>query len=138
MELEEFARQVPNFDGLSEPERIKHLVWYLHKHAARERVDVATVRKCYERLSYEPSNLSRDMARLAERRPPELLRDGKGYRLEGRVRAEMDGKYGETPSSIAVAKLLADLPSRVPGADQSVFLREALTCYRAKRSGRRW
>jgi hypothetical protein len=132
VELEEFARQVPNFDSLSDPERIKHLAWFLHKHAARERVDVAAVRKCYERLNYEPSNLSRDMARLAERKPPELLKDGKGYRLEGRVRAELEAKYGEAPSSIAVAKLLAELPSRVPGADESEFLREALTCYRVK------
>lgn len=132
MELEDFARQVPNFDGLSEPERIKHLVWYLHRHGARDRVDVAAVRKIYEKLSYESKYLARDMARLAERTPPELLKDAKGYRLEGRARADLDGKYGEAPSSIAVAKLLADLPSKVPGTDESVFLQEALNCYRVK------
>ncbi len=130
MDLAEFARQVPNFDGLSETERIKHLVWFLHKHGARDRVDVAAVRKCYEQLHYDSPNLSRDMARLAERR--ELLKDATGYRLEARVREALDAKYGEAPSSIAVAKLLADLPSKVPGADESEFLREALNCYRVK------
>jgi hypothetical protein len=132
LELQDFARQVPNFESLSNPERIKHLVWFLHKHEARERVDVAAVRKCCERLNYEPLKLGRDMARLAERRPPELLSDSKGYRLEGRVRADLDAKYGEAPSSIAVAKLLSELPSKVPGTDESEFLRETLNCYRVK------
>ncbi|MBI4269036.1 MAG: hypothetical protein HY615_01775 [Candidatus Rokubacteria bacterium] len=132
MELEEFRRQVPNFDGLSEPERIKHLVWYLHKHEARERVDVEAIRGCYTKLNYESRNLARDMTRLADRTPSELLKDATGYRLEARARAALDAKYGDAPSSIAVEKLLADLPSKVPGTDESVFLQEALNCYRVK------
>src|SRR5204863_4748371 len=103
--------------------------WYLHTYAGRERVDADSIRRCYGQLHYDPPNLSRDMARLAERRPPELLKDATGYRLEARVRQDLDAKYGEAPSSIAVAKLLADLPSQVPVSDQSVFLRETLDCY---------
>lgn len=132
MDLKDFVRQVPGFDDLSHPERIKIFAWYLHTHAGRERVDVDAIRRCYEQLHYEPPNLSRDMARLAERRPAELLKDSTGYRLEARVREQLDAKYGEAPSSIAVAKLLAELPSKVAGADQSVFLRETLDCYRVK------
>jgi len=132
VQLEEFRQRVPNFDGLSETERIKLLVWFLHKHEGRERIDVAAVKKCYERLNYEPSNLSRDFARLAERTPAQLLKDGKGYRLEARVRSALDEKYGEAESSIAVAKLLTDLPSKVRSLDESNFLREALSCYKAK------
>jgi hypothetical protein len=132
VQLEEFRQQVPNFNGLSETERIKLLVWFLHKHEGRERVDVAAVRKCYEQLNYEPSNLSRDCARLAERTPRELLKDGKGYRLEARARSVLDLKYGDAESSIAVAKLLTDLPSRVPSLDESAFLGEALSCYKVK------
>ena len=132
MQLEDLKRGVPGFEDLSHPDRIKLFAWYLHTHAGRERVDVDSIRRCYEQLHYNPPNLSRDMARLAERRPPELLKDATGFRLEARVREALDARYGDSPSSIAVAKLLAGLPSQVPGADQSEFLREALNCYRVK------
>ncbi|BCA56900.1 hypothetical protein W02_40400 [Nitrospira sp. KM1] len=132
MQLEDLKRVVPGFQELSHPERIKLFTWYLHTYAGRERVDIDSIRRCYEQLHYGVPNLARDMARLAERRPPELLKDATGYRLEARVREVFDGKYGYAPSSIAVANLLADLPSQVPGADQSDFLREALNCYRVK------
>jgi hypothetical protein len=132
VQLDDLKRAVPGFDELSHPERIKLFAWYLHTHAGRERVDVESIRRCYEQLHYNPPNLSRDMARLAERRPLELLKDATGYRLEARAREALDAKYGDAPSSIAVANLLADLPSQVPGADQSEFLRESLNCYRVK------
>jgi len=132
VQIEELRLHVPNFDNLSEPERIKLVAWFLHNHEGRERVDVAAVRRCYEQLNYEPSKLSRDFGRLVERTPPEFLKDGKGYRLEARVRSALDAKYGEAESSISVARLLSDLPSKVPSLDESGFLREALSCYRAK------
>jgi len=132
VQLDDLKRAVPGFDALSHPERIKLFAWFLHTQAGRERVDVESIRRCYEQLHYDPPNLRRDMARLAERRPAELLKDATGYRLEARVREALDAKYSEAPSSIAVARLLVDLPSKVPGAEASEFLREALTCYRVK------
>jgi hypothetical protein len=132
VQLEDLKRTVENFDNLSHTERIKLFTWYLHRHGRRERVTVESIRDCYHQLHYNPPNLSRDLARLATRRPPELLRDATGYRLEARVRQALDAKYGDSPSSLAVAKLLADLPNKVPGADQGDFLREALDSYRVK------
>jgi hypothetical protein len=95
-------------------------------------VHTEAIRKCYERLNYDQPNISRDMARLAERNPAELLRAATGYRLEARARAALDAKYGQAVSSIAVAQLLAELPSKVPAIHETDFLREALSCYRVK------
>jgi hypothetical protein len=131
LDLDDLRRIEPELDHWSHPDRIKLFAWYLHTHGARERVDTDAIRKCYQRLNYDEPNLSRDMARLADRNPPELLRDAGGYRLEARVRSTFEVKYGQAVSSIAVAKLLADLPSKVPSAVESDFLREALLCYRA-------
>ena len=132
MELEDLRSIEPELDRWSHPERIKLFAWFLHTHGGRERVDHEAIRKCYERLHYDEPNISRDMARLADRDPPEMLRDATGYRLEARVRSAFDAKYGQAESSIAVAKLLADLPAKVPATHESDFLREALLCYRVK------
>jgi hypothetical protein len=131
VQLTDLKRTVPGFEGLSHPDRIKLFAWWLHTHGGRERVDPNSIRSCYDTLNYDAGlNLGRDMARLAER--GELLKDGTGYRLEGRVRDAFDKRYGNAPSSIAVEKLLADLPSKIPSAAESAFLREALDCYRVK------
>ena len=58
--------------------------------ASQKSCDVAAMRKCYEKLNYESPYLARDMVRLAERTPPELLKDATGYRLEARARTALD------------------------------------------------
>jgi hypothetical protein len=131
VQLADLKRAVPGFEGLSHPERIKVFAWWQHTHGGRERVDPDSIRSCYDKLAIDAGpNLARDMVRLAERK--ELLKDGTGYRLAGSVRDAFDKKYGNAPSTIAVEKLLADLPAKIPDAAESAFLREALDCYRVK------
>jgi len=132
VQLGDLRQQVTDFDTLSHPERIKLFAWFLHSQESRERVDAEAIRRCYDKLHLKPPNVSRDLARLAGRTPPELLRDATGYRLEARVRADFEAKYGDLQSSIAVAKLLAELPSKIPSLDESNFLREALSCYKVR------
>lgn len=130
MNLQDFATQVSGFAELSHPEKIKHLVWYLHAHKQKERVSADDIRSCYAALHYDAPTLPRDLARLVER--GEVLRDGGGHRLEGRERSVLDTKYRNSPSTIAVDQLLSDLPSRVPEAAQRVFLSEVINCYRVQ------
>jgi len=132
MDLRDFVSQVPGFANFSHPDKIKLLGWYLQTYASRERFDVEAIRDCYRRLDYDIPNLSRDLSRLIERTPPELLKDAGGYRLEARVRAALDAKYGEAQTTIAVNRLLSDLPAKVPGIDERVFLQEVVSCFRAK------
>jgi len=132
MDLEAFVAQIEGFAGWSHPEKIKLFGWYLHVHKEQDRFEAAGIRKCYEELNYEVPNLARDLLRLVDRTPPELLKDGRGYRLEARVRQDLDSKYGDVQSTIAVTKLLTDLPSKVPGIDERAFLEEVIRCYKAK------
>lgn len=77
-----------------------------------------------------PPDLSVYLPRLAARRPPLLLRDKAGYRLEGTVRRVLDAKYGDHPTTVAVAAVLSGLPDLLPQVAEKAFLKEALACYR--------
>ena len=132
MDLKEFVGQISGFADWSHPDKIKVFGWYLHVHKNQERFSAADIRKCYEELNYEVPNLARDLPRLIDRTPPELLKDGSGYRLEARVRAALDAKYGQAQTTIVVTKLLSELPAKVPGIEERAFLEEVIRCYRAR------
>jgi len=131
MTIKEFVAQIPGFDALSHPEKIILFAWYMHVHEERERFDSALVRRCYDALDYAIPNVARDLARLVARNPPDLLIDDRGYRLHGLVRARLDSQHGETQAIAAISRVLADLPGRVSGLDDRVFLEEALRCLQA-------
>lgn len=130
MDLNALAQRIAGFPDLTHPEKITAFGWWIHRHGAKERFTLADIRNCYDALSMvQPKNFSVQMTRLSERRPPHLLRDSLGFRLEQRVRSELDARLATQGHRLEVAKLLADLPGRVSSRAESTFLSEALTCY---------
>lgn len=67
-----------------------------------------------------------------ERRPKVLLQTGSTFRLEGRVREQLDAKYGQHETTIAVSQMLKDLIGKVSDEAERLFLSEAIKCYHAK------
>lgn len=131
MTLDEFVAEVPKFSELGHSDKIRILGWYLHQFGGRERFDASTIRSCYESLHLpQPSNLNPYLKQLTESRSPSLLRDKAGYRLEARVRAGFDSRFGGARKTVAVSKLLSDLPGKVLVAAEQVFIDEAIVCYR--------
>src|SRR5207249_97579 len=107
--------------------------WYLHTQMKKERFDTASIRQCYKNVHLsEPANLSKELTRLTERKPPELLKDGTGYRLERSIRDQLDRKYGEHETTIIVSNLLKELPGKISDDAERLFLSEALKCYGAQ------
>jgi hypothetical protein len=132
MDLKEFIGQVSGFADWSHPDKIKVFGWYLHAHVGSEYFTAAQIRECYDKLSLDAPMLNRDLERMARKKPPELLKDGQGYRLHGKVRQLLDAKYGQAQTTIVVTKLLAELPAKVPGIEERAFLDEVLRCYKAQ------
>jgi hypothetical protein len=69
---------------------------------------------------------------MASRKPAELLKDSRGYRLAGPLRQRFDSQFGNAPRSIVVTKLIVDLPAKVPGIQERAFLQEVIACYRVE------
>lgn len=128
MELAEFAR-ISGVAKLSQPEQILHFGWYIHFHRDRPRFDQAAVRDCYEALSMDAPNLSLLFTRLLARKPKVMLQDGAGCYLEHGTREALSKKYGEHETTIAISKMLKELPGKISDEAEKHFLSEAVTCY---------
>jgi hypothetical protein len=132
MELKEFAASVKGFSALLHPDRIIHFAWYLHKYKGKDRFDQAAIRACYKDLHMEGPNLSEQFKRLLAKRPKIMLPDGSGYRLEHNIRETLDKKFGQHETTIAVSKMLSDLPGKISDQAEKIFLSEAIKCYHGK------
>ncbi len=122
-----FARS-PNVD------KIKAFAWFIHAECGRERFSPSDIKKCFDQANIAPpANIPQQLSSLRlMKRPKQVLKDDKGYRLERDVQLSLGQKFGRRAATVAVDKLLADLPSRVTSPVERVFLQEALACFRAE------
>jgi len=133
MTLEEFAQLVPGLSGMSHVDKIKHFGWFLQTHENRQRFTSADIRRCYERLSWAaPTNPSQQLQQMAEKKPPDLLKNTHRFCLERRIKEQLDAKYALRPATIAVEAMLAGLPEKISDDAERLFLSEALVCLRNK------
>jgi hypothetical protein len=129
--VNEFVAEISGFPSATHPDKVKVFGWFLHAREGKERFSGEMLRRCYEKAHLPlPSNMSLLLKRLVEQKPPILLKDSGGYRLEARVRSELDKKYGESRPLVAVSRLLGELPSKVPTPVEQTFLNETLICFR--------
>ena len=132
MQLRDFVDHVAGFDALPHPEKIKLFAWYLHTYRKMDCFVNGDIRKCYSALHLAAPDVTVYIPRLVAKRPPELIKDARGYRLEGTIRRAFDAKYGESPATVAVTGTLAGLPSKIPSLQEQVFLDETLACYKVR------
>lgn len=133
MTLEEFAQLVPGLSAMSNVDKIKHLAWYVLSQDGRDRFTTGDIRRCFDQLHYAPpGNLSGQLQQMADGKPPKLLKDSRGFRLEGRVKEQLDTKYGTRPETISVAASLQNLPGKISNQAEQLFLTEALNCFRSR------
>lgn len=132
MEIHEFVAAVQDFSSLSHQDKILHFGWHLHVHRQRERFTRPDIRSCFDEISMRCPNLSQEFTRLLGKRPPVLLSDSSGYRLESAVRHRLDQKYGQHETTIAVSQLLRNLPGTIADEAERHFLNEAIKCYHHK------
>lgn len=133
MTIDEFARSVPGLATMSHVDTITHLAWFLHTHGGKDRFQAGDIRACYDQLHYsQPANVPSQLQQMWEAKQRKLLKDARGYRLEGRVKEALDKKYAQRPETVAVTEMLSSLPGRITNEAERLFLTEALTCFRAK------
>lgn len=130
MTLDDFIAGIGGFVALPHPERVKLFAWFLHAHGRRERFEAQHLQACYDDSHQaRPINIHSTLKDLAARKPPVVLRDAGGYRLEARVRAELDARHGVPRHRVAVSGVITNLVGFIPGAAEKAFLQETVTCY---------
>lgn len=131
-EINEFADTVAGFYKKSSVDQLLAFAWFLEAIQGRSDFDGAKLRECFRSAGIDSPDMSTYLSRLVKKRPPQLVKVGKSYRLTGTVRRSLDQKYNKQPAAIAVSKLLADLPKSVPNIAERDFLKEALDCYKVR------
>lgn len=127
-ELKVLVGGIDGFTGWTHADKIRLFAWVQHALRKRERFGSGDVNWCYEVLDYNKTNTSQYLSDMEHRK--ELLRDGRGYYLEGGMRALYDGKYGEHDITRNIRQMVRELPDRVPDVAEKDFMKEALICLR--------
>jgi hypothetical protein len=132
MELLDFIKQIADFESLKPREKILLFAWFLRSYRDVETFDNAVIRNCFREISASDPNVARELPRMADKKPPDLIRLRGRYQLEGSIKRAMDRQYGIQKHAITVAKLLTDLPAKIPDLAERAFLNEAISCYRVE------
>jgi hypothetical protein len=130
MELADFTAQIPSFEGLQPRAKIRLFGWFLHTQRNAATFDNGAIRECFRKLGLVAPDVSVYLPRMAESRPPDLVRQRRSYQLARSVKLALDAKYGTFQKQVVITRLLTDLPGKVSDRAESVFLAEALSCYK--------
>jgi hypothetical protein len=132
MNLDQVVSLAENFADWSHTEKIKFFAWHLHVHKNKATFEAREIQACYDQLHMESSaNIHSTMAGLVKKKPPDLLKNSSGYKLEIRVRTALDTKYSDRQASVRIAAVLENLPEQLPNLEERVFLNEAIKCLKS-------
>src|SRR4051794_37101752 len=113
MQIDEICNSIDGFSAWNHAEKIRFFGWYLMRFMGQEYFSAAQVGKCFEQLRVAPPSLIQPfLDAMVNRKPPEALRNAKGFCLERRLYQTLDEKYGSRTATIHVHKLLSDLPAK--------------------------
>ena len=130
MDLSAFWRSLGD-EPRKHVENIKLLTWYSHVYLGRQYLTASDVRDMFESLGVAPpSSIGPFIEAMASKRPPEVLKKSNTFRLEARVQAAYDAKYGQRPNAVYVTKLLSDLSEKLPVGAERTYLDEAVICFK--------
>lgn len=90
--LPQFAEMVA-IGSMNDPTKAKLFIWFLHRARKMERVNTSDVNQCFDELHLNKPNVSLILIRLNSRTPRVLLKDSRGYYLEGGERSALDSQY---------------------------------------------
>jgi hypothetical protein len=129
MELAELKQVIPGLREKSHREKIKIFGWWLHVHQSKPSFTGADITKCYSQLHFSaPSSFGAYIKQLVERK--HLLNAGAGYKLENKIREQLDAAYGKPEITKKVTDLLTGLADQIPDMAERDYYKEALICYR--------
>ena len=133
MELRDVVGEISSFPKLSHADKIRFFAWFLHYHQGLETFTASDITKCYRDLYMEaPSSIHPFLTAMENRKPKEVIKHRGTYSLEQRVRDDLIKRYGKRSATVAVDKLLSNLPQLIPNLAEREYLDEALICFRHK------
>jgi len=131
LKLTELTNGITEFTNWGFTQKIQFFAWYVQSVEAKGVFRVADVRRCFDALSLVPPTNPSDLVNGLARQK-RLIRRGDGFALEKSQFDKLESQYGTRPGTIAVEKLLSELPSKLKDVDEQGYLQEAIACFRVK------
>lgn len=128
-DLSEFASKADLFN-LPIVEQILYLAWFCHTELGKDRVVTGDLRLLYNQLHLNPPNVSSYLSYLSDGKSKRLIRDKRGFRVEGRSRTKIDEKFRDGQTSVNLSPIAASLRAKLTNSDEIAFLDEAFDCYK--------
>jgi hypothetical protein len=127
----EFVEYIPEFSRLNFMEQVKRYCWHLSVQRQKAKLTGADVAACFDETGCpKPSSVAPFLASLSKQKPPFLIKRNGSFELTRHAREQFDSVLGKRDTTIAVDKLLQELPSKLSVEAEKVYLEEALTCFR--------
>jgi hypothetical protein len=131
MTTAEFVESIPEFSRLSYAEQVKRFCWLVAAQGQNVKITGAAIGACFDDVGCpKPSSVAPFLASLTRQKPPFLIKRKGFFELTRHAREQLDPALGKRSATIAVDKLLRDLPSKLSIEAEKVYLEEALTCFR--------
>jgi hypothetical protein len=129
-DLERFVQPIAGFASKPAPFAVEVFAWYLHQVKQKERFQTSDIGPCFDEVHIpRPANISLILTRLCEKKPPRVIRDGRGFRLHHNARNELSVALPQRATAVAATMLLKGLLDRVTDPAQKTFLTETLHCF---------
>src|SRR5262245_31503836 len=129
MDLVALMQAVPALADKSHYDRIKIFGWWMHVHKSQATFKGVDISRCYDALHYsKPLAFGGYISQLFDKK--ELLKSGDGYRLENKIREQINADYGTAEITVKITSLLNDLVATIPDVAERAYYQEALTCYK--------
>ncbi len=130
MQLAELKQVIPGLGDKSHYDKIKIFGWWLHVHQSKSFFTGADITKCYSKLHFSaPTSFGGYIKQLTGKK--ELLKAGAGrYKLENKIREQLDAAYGQPEITRKVTDLLTGLADAIPDMAERAYYKEALNCYK--------
>src|SRR3569833_1881413 len=129
MDLNAHISAVPGFYDMSEADKIRFFAWFVHT-SGQVNFAQADITECYWQIGLDRPDLGPYLTKMANREPPELLKNGGTYRLERRALEDLNGRYGQRSVIVKLDNALNDLTAKITNANERVFFDEMLICLR--------
>ncbi len=129
MTAAEFVESIAGFSKLNTTEQVKRFCWHLAMQCQKPRFTGADVVACFNGSGCpKPSGITPFLTSLVKQKF--LIKRSNRYELSRIARDKLDPVLGKRDATIAVDKLLQELPGKLTIQTEKVFLEEALVCFR--------
>lgn len=131
-DLDAHLLRAANFHDLGPADQVRFFSWYLHDVEGRSHFRQADVTRCFDVAGVaKPGSIGAYLAKMVDRRPPELLKSRHGLRLERRAHDDLAARYGERTVTVELHEVLGALPAKIGDPFERAFLDETIRCFQS-------